>query len=66
MKKINLLVAIATVCVCFLSGCNASKNVTAQSGTRNANPFGPTFTLPCAVYDTKTEFAATGIYRGSS
>ncbi|MDO5463214.1 MAG: hypothetical protein Q4F99_07015, partial [bacterium] len=66
MKKMNLLVAIATVCVCFLSGCNASKNVAVQSNTRGGNPFGETFALPCEIYDTPTEFAATGVYRGSS
>ena len=57
MKKMNFLVAIATVCVCFLSGCNASKNVAVQNNTRGGNPFGETFALPCA---------ATGVYRGSS
>ena len=67
MKKMNFLVAIATVCVCFLSGCNASRPMSvpvASSG--GGNPFGKTFTLPCEILDTPTEFAATGIYRGSS
>ncbi len=36
MKKMNFLVAIATVCVCFLSGCNASKNVAVQNPAKTA------------------------------
>lgn len=68
MKKMNFLVAIATVCVCFLSGCNASRpmSVPVSNTTRGANPFGKTSSVPCFMQDTPTEFAATGIYRGSS
>ena len=67
MKKMNFLVAIAAVCVCFLSACNASRPMSVPvASARGGNPFGETFTLPCEIYDTPTEFAATGIYRGSS
>ena len=67
MKKMNFLVAIAAVCVCFLSACNASRPMSVPvASARGGNPFGETFTLPCEIYDTPTEFAATGVYRGSS
>lgn len=67
MKKMNFLVAIAAVCVCFLSACNASRPMSVPvASAGGGNPFGETFTLPCEIYDTPTEFAATGVYRGSS
>ncbi len=67
MKKMNFLVAIAAVCVCFLSGCGMyrpmSVPVTSSGGVA---PFGETYTIPNPVADSPTEFAATGVYRGSS
>lgn len=68
MKKMNFLVVIATVCVCILCGCIASKpmSVNYSNASSDESPFGETYTLPCEVYDTPTEFAATGIYRGSA
>ena len=50
-----------------LSSCGANKQV-AQSSSNNAggNPFGETYSMPCEVYNTPQQFAATGIFRGSS
>ncbi len=57
--------AVATTVCVIAAGCGAGKQVTlAQKKTQN--PFGETFESPCQVYDTPQEFAATGIYRGSS
>ena len=61
MKKMFLAVAILSIII--LSSCTTVQPVAQTQATQN--PFGQTFKLPCAEYDTKTEFAATGIYRGS-
>ena len=62
MKK-TMILAVAAIA---LAACGAPKNVPAQAQTKTAAPFGETYSLPCEVYDTNDEFAATGIYRGSS
>lgn len=65
MKTTILLTAIA---VAFVSSCGTTNKTTTQpqaSSVSNA-PFGEVYSMPCEVYDTDTEFAATGIYRGSS
>lgn len=65
MKKILLSLAVASLALVFVS-CGSSKNVVSNNNNNNGNPFGETYEMPCAVYDTDTDFAATGIYRGSS
>ncbi len=62
MKKSLFLVAIVMV----LASCGASRRAPVQAQTSNTAPFGETYAMPCEVYDTPDEFAATGIYRGSS
>lgn len=64
MKKITVLAASALVAV--LCSCGGSKQVAESGATKSENPFGETYEAPCQVYDTKDNFAATGIYRGSS
>ena len=49
-----------------LASCGASKKVQSQNKVSNTPPFGETYSMPCEVYDTPNEFAATGIFRGSS
>ena len=63
MKKIIYFVAVAIVA----TACGAQKRVPAQtqSQSQSSAPFGEVYSLPCEVYDTNNEFAATGIYRGS-
>ena len=65
MKRTVLFAALTALIVC---SCGTAKQTSAQvqtSSTSNA-PFGEVYSMPCEVYDTDTEFAATGIYRGSS
>ncbi len=64
MKKIIYFVAVAIVA----TACGAQKRVPAQTHAQSQSsaPFGEVYSLPCEVYDTDNEFAATGIYRGSS
>lgn len=66
MKKMSLF-AIVLFSVVTLTACGASKNVSQNNSQKSGgNPFGPTYQAPCAVFDTPQEFAATGIFRGSS
>ncbi len=65
MKKINLFAVVLIVAIALVS-CGAKKHVAQKSNGRGGNPFGETYSMPCEVYDTPQEFAATGIYRGSS
>lgn len=63
MKNKQLLSLLLITLLCCVS-CGAKKNVpVAQKKT--VNPFGEAFEAPCTVYDTPTEFAATGIFKGS-
>lgn len=64
MKKILLSLAVASLAVVFAS-CGSSKNVISNNNS-SGNPFGETYEMPCAIYDTDTDFAATGIASGSS
>lgn len=64
MKKISVLAMIAVAM--FATSCGAKKAVAEQPKAGAGNPFGEVFEAPCQVYDTPTEFAATGIYKGSS
>lgn len=65
MKQSLLL---ATLVALFVCSCGTTKTTLAQVQTSSASnaPFGEVYSMPCEVYDTDTEFAATGIYRGSS
>lgn len=67
MKKMNLFAVVLMMTAAVLTSCGAKKQV-AQSSSNNAggNPFGETYSMPCEVYDTPQQFAATGIFRGSS
>ncbi|MCQ2215399.1 MAG: hypothetical protein MJZ31_05715 [Bacteroidales bacterium] len=57
-------IVYATICAVALmvSSCGGAKQVVQQS----KQAFGRTQTVPCFAPDTKDEFAATGIYMGSS
>lgn len=62
MRTIMMTAAVAATLL--FTACGSSKQTaTAQ---QSKAPFGKTYQLPCAVYDTDEVFAATGIYRGSS
>lgn len=64
MKKYIILMMVAMVA----TACGAQKRVPAQTHAQSQSsaPFGEVYSLSCEVYDTDNEFAATGIYRGSS
>ncbi|MCQ2360619.1 MAG: hypothetical protein MJ009_03950 [Paludibacteraceae bacterium] len=61
MKK-KILFGIMLVVIPFVV-CDAKKKV---EQPKPKNPFGETFEAPCQVYDTDEEFAATGIFEGTS
>ncbi len=62
MKKFLILTAAAIAMV----SCGASKKAAVKAQAQATAPFGEVYSMPCEVYDTPEEFAATGIYRGSS
>lgn len=65
MKKNLILGAIAGIAM--ISACGTQKQAaTSSQQTSGSSPFGEVYEVPCAVYDTPEQFAATGIYRGSS
>ena len=68
MKKNLVLAVILIVSAVILSACNSQKSSVQSSNQKSgSNPFGGgTYIPPCEIYDTPTEFAATGIFRGSS
>lgn len=63
MKKLHLL-GMVSVFAIVMSSCGSEKKIGISGGSKN--PFGEVYEVPCAMYDTDTEFAATGIYRGSA
>lgn len=66
MKKIFNM-CIVSMMTLSLIACGSSKQVSQSSATQNnGGLFGKTVAPPCEIYDTPTEFAATGIYRGSA
>lgn len=65
MKKITLFTVIVTVSLLFAS-CGAQKHSIVTNQHKSTSPFGEVFEMPCTMYDTPEQFAATGIYRGSS
>lgn len=67
MKKISIIAALAAATLMLVSSCGAQKAATAAAASSQPkSPFGEVYEVPCAVYDTPEQFAATGIYRGSS
>lgn len=62
MKRIIILAVVAIVA----AACGVQKRIASQPQNQSNAPFGEVYSLPCEVYDTNDEFAATGIYRGSS
>ncbi len=60
--KQTILISIILLIVPFAM-CEAKKSV---EQPKPKNPFGETFVAPCQVYDNDEEFAATGIFEGSS
>ena len=65
MKKLNLFAAVLLMMVVTLASCGAKKQVAASNNANVRSPFGQTFEMPCTIFDTKEDFAATGVYRGS-
>ncbi len=65
MKQSLILATFVALVVC---SCGTTKQSYAQVQTSSStsSPFGEVYSMPCEVYDSDTEFAATGIYRGSS
>lgn len=67
MKKISIIAALAAATLMLVSSCGAQKAATTTTASSQPqSPFGEVYEVPCAVYDTPEQFAATGIYRGSS
>lgn len=65
MKRTKLFTVVLGIAMVF-SACGTKKTVAQNSSKGGGNPFGETYAMPCEVYDTPQEFAATGIFRGSS
>lgn len=69
MKKTIILALMALAIVAVPANAQNRRNKKSQAQQQEQvqepkNPFGPTFTMPCQVYDTKQEFAATSAYQG--
>ncbi len=66
MRTKNVKLVVVTMIAWIMTiGCGMSK-VSSVADRKPKNPFGETYEAPCQVYDTPKEFAATGIFRGSS
>ncbi len=66
MRTKNVKLVVVTMIAWIMAiGCGMSK-VSSVADRKPKNPFGETYEAPCQVYDTPKEFAATGIFRGSS
>lgn len=62
----NFFVAVLFISATVFVSCGAKQVVAHNnSGKTGGNPFGSTYEMPCQVYDTPQEFAATTAYRGS-
>lgn len=66
MKNALFIAAVAALVICSCGTVKKTRYQQNQNGQLTTSPFGESFTAPCQVYDSDTEFAATGIYRGSS
>lgn len=62
MKKINFIAVLLLICTIPFVAIDAKKKKTQV----DENPFGQTYSTPCEIYDSPTEFTANGIYRGMS
>lgn len=67
MKKSYIFGTAMIIALAFAS-CGSEKQAVNNQPRNNGsnNPFGEVYEAPCTVYDTDTEFTATGVYRGSS
>ena len=66
MRTKNVKLVVVTMIAWVMAiGCGMSK-VSSVADRKPKNPFGETYEAPCQVYDSPKEFAATGIFRGSS
>lgn len=65
MKRMLSLSVVLMITGVIVTGCGASK-LSSVTERKPKNPFGETYEAPCQVYDNAKEFAATGIFRGSS
>lgn len=63
MRKALLFLSIFAATLVFTS-CRSGREVASNNG--GGNPFGEVYKLPCEIYDTDKNFAATGIFKGSS
>lgn len=66
MKKMTSIAVTMLAAILMLTGCGAKKTIAQNQQQQGKNPFGETYSMPCEVYDTPQQFAATGIFRGSS
>ncbi len=64
MKKIMFLSLAAITALTFAS-CKSTKSATTVANP-DENPFGESYEMPCTIYDTEENFAATGSFIGSS
>lgn len=65
MKKVTFIGSMLLCSVMMLAACGSSKT-NAQNNNSSDSPFGETYQMPCEEYDTQTEYAATGIFKGSA
>lgn len=66
MKTLKLFGFAMIIALAFAS-CGSEKQATSnKQQTKSKNPFGTTYQTPCAIYDSDTYFAATGISEGSA
>lgn len=66
MKTKNQLLSIAFVAIASFAivGCGTTKPAATEHKLKAGSPFGDTFEIPCAEYDTDDYFGATGIASG--
>ena len=62
MKKINLIAVLLLLCTIPFVTVDAKK----KKKQNDENPFGQTYSTPCEIYDSPSEFTANGIFTGSS
>lgn len=61
----KLLISTAIIAIMGIS-CSSHKQVASAQPKTGGSPFGKTYSVPCDVRDSRDQFRATGIYRGSS
>ncbi len=65
MRNLFFITALIAGTLALFTSCGGQKQVIVTQQQSSA-PFQETHAMPCEAYDTPEEFAATGIYRGSS